>query len=62
MLDGWLAVFTGPQLIDELRRSSDDELSAVEGTSQVSDPANCQFPWREALTHITALSVSRFCN
>ncbi|KAJ8469311.1 hypothetical protein ONZ51_g9081 [Trametes cubensis] len=35
MLDGWLAVFTGPQLIDELRRSSDDELSAVEGTSQV---------------------------
>ncbi|KAH9884927.1 cytochrome P450 [Cubamyces lactineus] len=35
MLDGWLAVFTGPKLIDELRRSSDDELSAVEGTSQV---------------------------
>ncbi|KAI0371432.1 cytochrome P450 [Pilatotrama ljubarskyi] len=35
MLDGWLAVFSGPKLIDELRKSSDDELSAVEGTSQV---------------------------
>ncbi|KAM5542434.1 hypothetical protein V8D89_003893 [Ganoderma adspersum] len=35
MLDGWLVVFTGPKLIDELRRSSDDELSAVEGTTQV---------------------------
>nr|BED42931.1 cytochrome P450 monooxygenase [Trametes versicolor] len=35
MLDGWLAIFTGPKLIDELRRCSDDELSAVEGASQV---------------------------
>lgn len=35
MLDGWLVVFTGPKLIDELRRASDDELSAVEGTTQV---------------------------
>nr|VWO96347.1 Uncharacterized protein [Ganoderma boninense] len=35
MLDGWLVVFTGHKLIDELRRSSDDELSAVEGTTQV---------------------------
>lgn len=36
MLDGWLAIFTGPKLIDELRRCSDDELSAVEGASQVT--------------------------
>ncbi|KAI0650914.1 cytochrome P450 [Trametes meyenii] len=35
MLDGWLVVFNGPQLIDELRKCSDDELSAVEGASQV---------------------------
>ena len=44
MLDGWLVVFTGPKLIDELRRSSDDELSAVEGTTQVgglSPPGFC---------------------
>ena len=38
MLDGWLVVFTGPKLIDELRRASDDELSAVEGTTQVRPP------------------------
>ncbi|KAI0638659.1 cytochrome P450 [Trametes polyzona] len=35
MLDGWLAVLTGPKLIDELRKCSDDELSATEGTNQV---------------------------
>lgn len=34
MLDGWLAVCTGP-LIEELRKCADDELSAVEGTNQV---------------------------
>lgn len=35
MLDGWLVIFTGPKLIDELRRSPDDELSSVEGTAEV---------------------------
>ncbi|KAI0684429.1 cytochrome P450 [Earliella scabrosa] len=35
MLDGWLVVFTGPKLIDELRRSPDEELSSVEGTAEV---------------------------
>ncbi|TBU42680.1 cytochrome P450 [Dichomitus squalens] len=35
MLDGWLLVFTGPKLIDELRRSPDDELSSMEGSTQV---------------------------
>ncbi|KAH9854862.1 cytochrome P450 [Lenzites betulinus] len=34
MLDGWLAVCTGP-LIEELRKCADDELSAVEGTNQM---------------------------
>ncbi len=40
MLDGWLVVFTGPKLIDELRRSPDEELSAVEGTTQVCPPVS----------------------
>ena len=35
MLDGWLVVFTGPKLIDELRRSPEEELSANEGTAEV---------------------------
>ena len=35
MLDGWLLIVTGPKLIDELRRSPDDELSSTEGTTQV---------------------------
>ncbi|KAI1791098.1 cytochrome P450 [Ganoderma leucocontextum] len=35
MLDGWIVIFTGPKLIDELRRSPDDELSSVEGTNQI---------------------------
>lgn len=35
MLDGWLVIFTGPKLIEELRRSPDDELSSVEGTAEV---------------------------
>ncbi len=36
MLDGWLVIFTGPKLIDELRRSPDEELSADEGVAEVS--------------------------
>ena len=36
MLDGWLLIVTGPKLIDELRRSPDDELSSTEGTTQVN--------------------------
>ncbi|TFK79819.1 cytochrome P450 [Polyporus arcularius HHB13444] len=35
MLDGWLVIFTGPKLIDELRRSPDEELSADEGVAEV---------------------------
>ncbi len=38
MLDGWLVIFTGPKLIDELRRSPDEELSADEGVAEVSRP------------------------
>ena len=40
MLDGWLVVFTGPKLIDELRKSPDDELSSVEGTAEVCFPVS----------------------
>ena len=47
MLDGWLVVFTGPKLIDELRRASDDELSAVEGTTQVRPGPPFRFSRRE---------------
>ena len=47
MLDGWLVVFTGPKLIDELRRASDDELSAVEGTTQVRPSPPFRFSRRE---------------
>ncbi|KAH9939336.1 cytochrome P450 [Epithele typhae] len=35
MLDGWIVVFTGPKLIDELRKSPDEDLSAVEGTAEI---------------------------
>nr|ANC28048.1 cytochrome P450 [Polyporus umbellatus] len=35
MLDGWLVVLSGPRLIDELRRISDDQLSSVEGVAEV---------------------------
>ena len=38
MLDGWIVIFTGPKLIDELRKSPDDELSSVEGTAEVRLP------------------------
>ena len=38
MLDGWLVVFTGPKLIDELRRGPDDDLTSVEGTAEVRSP------------------------
>lgn len=41
MLDGWLVIFTGPKLIDELRRSPDEELSADEGVAEVSPSIRC---------------------
>ena len=44
MLDGWLVVFTGPKLIDELRKSPDDELSSVEGTAEVCLPVSYPRP------------------
>ena len=44
MLDGWLVVFTGPKLIDELRKSPDDELSSVEGTAEVCFPVSYPRP------------------
>ena len=74
MLDGWLVVFTGPKLIDELRRASDDELSAVEGTTQVrpSPPVShgerfichpsrprCRHPPRQTTTPIAIRSADR---
>ena len=50
MLDGWLLIVTGPKLIDELRRSPDDELSSTEGTTQVISPPSLTSP-RLILTH-----------
>ena len=44
MLDGWLLIVTGPKLIDELRRSPDDELSSTEGTTQVISPPSLTSP------------------
>lgn len=57
MLDGWLAIFTGPKLIDELRRCSDDELSAVEGASQVT-----RFSTFLYTAELTAVFISRCCS
>lgn len=59
MLDGWLAIFTGPKLIDELRRCSDDELSAVEGASQVN---HLFLPFMYTMELIAAFASTRCCS
>ncbi|KAI8989894.1 cytochrome P450 [Trametes punicea] len=52
MLDGWLAIFTGPNLIDELRRSADDEFSSVEGTAQILQLRHTLGPSADDLSHV----------
>lgn len=34
----WMVVATGPQLIDDIRRASDDQLSFTEAISEVISP------------------------
>ncbi|OSC97933.1 cytochrome P450 [Trametes coccinea BRFM310] len=55
MLDGWLAVFTGPKLIDELRRSPDDVLSAAEGASQVLQLRHTLGPGADDQFHVAVV-------
>ena len=49
MLDGWIVIFTGPKLIDELRESPDDELSSVEGAAEVRRSSPISSPPLRAL-------------
>lgn len=41
LLDAWMVYVSGPELIDELKRRPDDELSFHEGADEVRTRSQC---------------------